>query len=121
MVPDRINLTSARLINPSNTLNKYAYAANNPLKYIDKDGEDITIFYRPPSGASDFGHIMLGALNQDTGKVGFLDYYPAGKVNGLGQGPGAFNMGNMSERAAQNAEGRFANLQSKLLLRKRRR
>ena len=110
MVPDRINLTSARLINPSNTLNKYAYAANNPLKYIDKDGEDITIFYRPPSGASDFGHIMLGALNQDTGKVGFLDYYPAGKVNGLGQGPGAFNMGNMSERAAQNAEGRFATL-----------
>lgn len=111
MVPDRLNLTSARLVNPTNTLNKYVYGGNNPLKYIDKDGKDITIFYRPPSGASgDYGHIMLGALNQATGKVGFLDYYPAGNVNGLGQGPGAFNTGNMSERAAQNADGKFATL-----------
>ena len=39
-------------VNPTNTLNKYVYGANNPLKYIDKDGKDITIFYRPPSGAS---------------------------------------------------------------------
>jgi RHS repeat-associated protein len=111
MSPDPINLTRARLVNPSNTLNKYAYAANNPLKYIDRDGEDITIFYRPPSGASnDFGHIMIGALNQATGKTAFLDYYPAGKVNGLGQGAGAFNQGNMSERAQQNADGKFATL-----------
>jgi RHS repeat-associated protein len=111
MTPDPLNLTRARLINPTNTLNKYVYGANNPLKYIDKDGEDITIFYRPPSGASgDYGHIMLGALNQASGKVGFLDYYPAGKVNGLGQGPGAFNQGNMSERAQQNADGKFAML-----------
>jgi RHS repeat-associated protein len=111
MTPDRLNLTSARLVNPTNTLNKYVYGGNNPLKYIDKDGKDITIFYRPPSGASgDYGHIMLGALNQATGKVGFLDYYPAGNVNGLGQGPGAFNTGNMSERAEQNAEGKFATL-----------
>ncbi|MFZ1010367.1 MAG: RHS repeat-associated core domain-containing protein [Candidatus Sulfotelmatobacter sp.] len=111
MTPDRLNLTSARLMNPTNTLNKYVYGGNNPLKYIDKDGKDITIFYRPPSGASgDYGHIMLGALNQATGKAGFLDYYPAGNVNGLGQGPGAFNTGNMSERAEQNAEAKFATL-----------
>jgi RHS repeat-associated protein len=111
MSPDRINLTRARLMNPSNTLNKYVYGANNPLKYIDRDGEDITIFYRPPSGASnDYGHIFLGALNQATGKVGFLDYYPAGKVNGFGEGPGAFNRGDMRERAAQLAEGQFATL-----------
>jgi hypothetical protein len=31
-------------------------------------------------------------------------------VNGLGQGPGAFNAGDMSERAAQNAAGQFATL-----------
>jgi len=43
--PDIINLTSSRLINPGNTLNKYVYAADNPLKFIDRDGEDITIFY----------------------------------------------------------------------------
>jgi hypothetical protein len=61
-----------------------------------------------PSG--DYGHIFIGALNQDTGKVGFLDYYPAGSLNGRGQGPGAFNQGNMSERAAQNADGKFATL-----------
>ena len=30
--PDRINLTSARLLNPTNTLNKYIYDGNNPLK-----------------------------------------------------------------------------------------
>ena len=47
--PDRINLTSARLLNPTNTLNKYIYGGNNPLKYVDPDGEDITIYYRPPT------------------------------------------------------------------------
>ena len=37
MSPDPINLTEDRLLNPSNTLNKYAYGANNPLKYVDHD------------------------------------------------------------------------------------
>jgi hypothetical protein len=32
MSPDPINLTSARLVNPTNTLNKYVYGGNNPLK-----------------------------------------------------------------------------------------
>jgi RHS repeat-associated protein len=45
--PDPINLTSARLLNPANRLNKYAYAANNPLKYVDKDGNDIIVFIVP--------------------------------------------------------------------------
>jgi RHS repeat-associated protein len=94
--PDLINLTTARLVNPSNTLNKYAYAANNPLKYIDKDGEDATIFYRP-SGYStcDLGHIFICALNESTGQVGFLDYW---ELNGR-DGPGEFNIGNMQDRA----------------------
>jgi RHS repeat-associated protein len=111
MSPDPINLTSARLLNPANTLNKYVYGANNPLKYLDKDGEDITIFYRPPNGSpTDFGHIMLGVLNQDTGRVGFLDYYPGAGGNSLGSGPGVFNPGNMGERGAQDAAGQFATL-----------
>jgi RHS repeat-associated protein len=105
MTPDPLNLTSARLVNPTNTLNKYVYGGNNPLKYIDRDGEDITIFYRP-SGLSptDFGHIFIGALNQNTGKVGFLDYYPQGR----GNGPGQFNTGNMQDRAATSDQ--FATL-----------
>ncbi len=65
MSPDPINLTNARLMNPANTLNKYAYGANNPLKYVDPDGKDITLYYRAPSGgATDFGHVMLGVLAQ---------------------------------------------------------
>src|SRR5216683_6250012 len=109
MSPDPINLTSARLVNPGNTLNKYVYGANNPLKYIDRDGEDITIFYRPPSGAKgDYGHILLGVMNQETGQTGFLDYYPKGATNRLGQGPGAFNTGDMQSRAAEAAAGKFA-------------
>ena len=43
--PDMLNLTERRLINPSNTLNKYVYGANNPLKFIDSDGRDVTLFY----------------------------------------------------------------------------
>ena len=43
MSPDPINLTDERLLNPQ-TLNKYGYAANNPLKHVDDDGKDITIF-----------------------------------------------------------------------------
>ena len=50
--PDLINLTWDRLGNPSNTLNKYVYAANNPLKYMDPDGQDVTLFYRPSDDAS---------------------------------------------------------------------
>jgi RHS repeat-associated protein len=51
--PDLVNVTEERMMNPSSTLNKYAYAANNPLKYVDPDGQDITYFYDP--GGSGIG------------------------------------------------------------------
>ena len=109
--PDPINLTNARLMNPANTLNKYAYGANNPLKYVDEDGKDITIYYRAPSGGiRDFGHVMVGVLNQDTGATAFIDYYPKNGTNFLGMGAGTFNPGDMSERGAENASGQFASL-----------
>ncbi len=106
MSPDVINLTNDRLMSPSTTLNKYVYAADNPLKYVDPDGKDITIFYRPPSCTfcTDFGHIYLGALNQATGQTGFLDYYPQNGTDSFGNGPGAFNTGNMQDRAAELAK-----------------
>jgi len=58
--PDPVNVTDERLVNPSNTLNKYIYGGNNPLKYVDPDGRDITIFYEQgwPTG-----HVMMAAYN----------------------------------------------------------
>jgi RHS repeat-associated protein len=88
MSPDRINLTSKRLLNPSSTLNKYVYAANNPLKYVDPNGEDITVFYR--RGVLDTGHVQLTAFNQAKNKVASLDFVPnadkAKIINGTVQG-----------------------------------
>lgn len=42
--PDPVNVTEDRLLNPANTLNKYVYGGDNPLKYVDPDGRDITLF-----------------------------------------------------------------------------
>ena len=81
MSPDPINLTNARLLNPANTLNKYTYGANNPLKFVDKDGKDITIFYEAPKNLLETGHIALAAVNQDTGASAFLSFGPANSVS----------------------------------------
>ena len=83
---DRINVTAARLASPSNTLNKYTYAANNPLKFVDPNGNDVTIYYRQSKGLfqREFGHILIGALNQRTGKVRFLDFWGDTRAQGTG-------------------------------------
>ena len=70
--PDPLNLTDERLLNPQ-TLNKYGYAANNPLKYIDPDGKDITYFYDPGGTA---GHAVLFAYNQATGDSALESFGP---------------------------------------------
>ena len=73
--PDRLNLTDERILNPANTLNKYVYGGNNPLKYIDPDGKDITIFYEN-SFLSPPGHIMFVAENQQTGDAAAMSWGP---------------------------------------------
>ncbi len=86
--PDPINLTNARIANPTNTLNKYVYGGNNPLKYVDRDGKDITIFYEP----EDYGHVFLAVVNPDNGRSAFLSYGPAnGDMNLVARTPGQFN------------------------------
>jgi RHS repeat-associated protein len=79
MSPDLINVTEERLMNPSSTLNKYAYAANNPLKYVDPDGQDITYFYDQGGAA---GHAVLFAYNQATGDSAIESFGPASKSVG---------------------------------------
>ena len=54
--PDLVNVTWKRLLDPGNTLNKYSYAANNPLLYVDPNGQDVTVFYRANTWSPiDFG------------------------------------------------------------------
>jgi len=72
--PDLVNLTDDRIVNPSNTLNKYVYGGNNPLKYTDPDGRDITVLYE--QGAPT-GHVMMAAVIQQTGDSAILSVGPA--------------------------------------------
>jgi RHS repeat-associated protein len=74
MSPDSLNLTDDRVLNPANTLNKYVYGGNNPLKYTDPDGKDITVFYEAPHfvGSLPFfspGHIMFVAEDHKLEKL----------------------------------------------------
>lgn len=79
MSPDLVNVTEERMMNPSSTLNKYAYAANNPLKYVDPDGQDITYFYDQGGFA---GHAVLFAYNQANGDSAIESFGPASKSVG---------------------------------------
>ena len=77
--PDAINITDERVLNPSNTLNKYVYGGNNPLKYKDPDGRDITVFYTETGNA---GHFWMAAYNQANGQSAIMSFGPA---NGASQ------------------------------------
>jgi RHS repeat-associated protein len=72
--PDLVNLTDDRLLNPSNTINKYIYGGDNPLKYVDSNGRDITVFYEQKG--SNRPNIMLAAYNQQNNDFAFLSVGP---------------------------------------------
>jgi len=67
-----VNVTDRRVLYPATTLNKYEYGGSNPLKYIDPDGKDITIFYEPGLP----GHTILLVYNQQTGQSGLRSFGP---------------------------------------------
>jgi RHS repeat-associated protein len=88
MSPDLVNVTEERMMNPANTLNKYAYAADNPLKFVDPDGQDITYFYDPGGLA---GHAVLFAYDQKNGDSAIESFGP--KVHSpVWAGTGNFDM-----------------------------
>jgi RHS repeat-associated protein len=72
--PDKLNVTDDRLLVPS-TLNKYAYAANNPLRFTDPDGRDVVALLEPPAGGR-FGHFALFAHNPSTNEAAFMSFGP---------------------------------------------
>lgn len=67
--PDRMNVTDDKLVVPS-TLNKYVYAANNPLRFVDLDGRDVTVLVKLLGSGSTFGHVMLFANDPTSGSSG---------------------------------------------------
>jgi hypothetical protein len=71
--PDVVNVTEGRMMNPSSTLNKYAYAANNPLKYVDPDGQDIVLYFE--NGAP--GLIMMMAYDPSLPRAAYRSFGPA--------------------------------------------
>jgi RHS repeat-associated protein len=48
-------------------MNSYMSMGNNPLLLVDPDGRDIEMFYRKPE--SDFGHIAIRIVDNETGEV----------------------------------------------------
>ena len=70
--PDLVNVTEERILNPANTLNKYVYGGNNPLKYVDPDGQDIALFFE--NGAP--GHIMMMAYDPSLPRAAYKSYGP---------------------------------------------
>ncbi len=106
MTPDLLNLTDERVLTPGSTLNKYVYAADNPLKNVDPDGKDVTVFYEAPQITGSFpfvtpGHIMFMAENTQNGQAAVMSFGPTEKdiITGLGGPVGdtkSYGLANMS-------------------------
>jgi RHS repeat-associated protein len=100
--PDPVTVTDERILNPANTLNLYAYGANNPLKYVDPDGQDITYFYDQGGTA---GHAVLFAYNQGNRDWAIESFGPV-KHQPYAQGTADFDMD--SFKSAQGLRDTYA-------------
>jgi RHS repeat-associated protein len=56
-------LPYADIANPQ-TLNKYAYVINNPLRYVDPDGHDLAIIENGPTEGNPIGHTAMAITGQ---------------------------------------------------------
>jgi RHS repeat-associated protein len=76
--PDPITVNALRIVNPQRW-NRYAYAVNNPLRYVDPDGLDALLI-NYTDGAHGLGHVGIMALNPDgSGLYGGFNPVNAGR------------------------------------------
>jgi RHS repeat-associated protein len=106
MSPDVVNVTEERMMNPSSTLNKYVYAADNPLKYIDPDGQDVTYFYDPGWPA---GHAVLLAYNQETNDSAIESFGPI-HSSPIYSGESMYDMSTKMFPTAENLRDNYASI-----------
>jgi RHS repeat-associated protein len=98
--PDPISYNLLRVISPQRW-NRYAYAVNNPLQFVDPDGRDaISVNFSQP--AVGMGHQGIMVVRQD-GIATFGDFGPVN--SGVPIGSGKFTVEKLATRVAFDSLG----------------